>query len=313
MRSDRVEEILNRRHVEFARPPRLRAGDTVALVAASGPVPPESFAEGAAILGARYRVVHDDRVLARRGFLAGDDDARAAALADALGDANVRAVVCARGGYGLLRILSRLDARAFAAAPKPLVGFSDVTALHAWALGAGVRTIHGPVVTQLARVPAADRDALVALLEDDAPPPLIGGLRALAPGRGEGPLVGGNLEVLSRLVGTPWAAPLAGAVLVLEDIGERPYRIDRALTQLLAAGALAGVRAVVLGDFVRCDEPDMPSPEEVVVERLAPLGVPIVAGAPLGHGERNRAVPLGAACVVDAGAGTLTFREGAVK
>src|SRR5262245_4928467 len=115
------------------RPPRLRAGARVAVVAPAGPVPRDSFAAGAAILGARYALVHDERIFARQGFLAGDDEARAAELLRALADPSLEAIFCARGGYGLMRILSRLDGAAFARAPKLVVGFSDVTALHAWA------------------------------------------------------------------------------------------------------------------------------------------------------------------------------------
>lgn len=294
------------------RPPRVRPGDRVAVVAPSGPVPRERFIDGAAILGARYRLVYDERIFERRGFLAGEDDARADELNRALADSSVAAVVCARGGYGLLRILHRLDAAAFLRAPKPIVGFSDVTALHAWVARAGVVSVLGPVITQLPTLPAEDCAALWALLESDAPPPSLAGLRALAPGRCEGPLIGGNLELLSRLVGTHAAAPLDGAVLILEDYNERPYRLDRQLTQLLSAGALERVRGVVLGDFVKCDEPDMPTPEEVLIERLGPLGVPIVAGAPVGHGARNRALPHGALARLDAEAGTLELIGAAV-
>ncbi|HEY2748265.1 MAG TPA: LD-carboxypeptidase, partial [Polyangia bacterium] len=277
------------------RPPRLRAGARVAVVAPAGPVPRDAFAAGAAILGARYTLVHDERIFARQGFLAGDDDARAGELCRALADPTIDAIVCARGGYGLMRILDRLDGVAFARAPKLVVGFSDVMALHAWAYHAGVASLHAPVITQLGRLPADDAAALFAACESPAPPPPIAGLRTIhrGNGRAEGPLVGGNLEVISRLVGTPWALPLAGAILLLEEIGERPYRIDRQLTQLGLARALDGLAGVVLGDFVGCAEKDgsAPDAEAVLAERLAARGIPVVAGAPIGHGARNRALP----------------------
>lgn len=296
------------------KPPRLREGSRVAVVAPAGPVPREAFAAGAAILEARYRLVHDERIFARNGYLAGDDDARAAELSRALADPSLEAVFCARGGYGLTRILDRLDAAAFARAPKLVVGFSDVTALHAWAARAGVTSLHAPVVTQLGKVPAEDREALFALCESPSPPPPLGGLRALHAGRAEGRLVGGNLEMLTRLVGTPWALDLAGAVLFIEDIGERPYRIDRQLTHLRLAGALDRLAGVVVGDFVGCTEKDGSGPdaEAVIGERLGGRGVPVVAGAPIGHGERNRALPHGARVRLDAAAGTLEFLDGAV-
>ena len=296
------------------RPPRLRAGSRVAIVAPAGPVPRDAFAAGAAILGARYSLVHDERIFARSGFLAGDDDARAAELLGALADPTIGALFCARGGYGLMRILDRLDAAAFAQAPKLIAGFSDVTALHAWAARAGVVSLHGPVVTQLGALGGDDAAALFALAESPSPPPPLTGLRALHGGRSEGRLLGGNLEMISRLVGTPWALPLEGAVLFLEEVGERPYRIDRQLTQLRLSGALDWLAGVILGDFVGCAERDgsAPDAEAVLAERLGGRGVPVVAGAPVGHGTRNRALPHGARVRVDAAAGTVEFLEAAV-
>ena len=298
------------------RPPRLRAGSRVAVVAPAGPVPRDAFAAGAAILGARYRLVHDERVFAREGYLAGSDDARAAELAGALADPSIEAVFCARGGYGLMRILPRLDAAAFARAPKLVVGFSDVTALHAWAWRAGVTSLHAPVITQLGKLPADDAAALFDACESPSPPPAVTGLRAVDAGRGavEGPLVGGNLEVLTRLVGTPWALALDGAILLLEEIGERPYRVDRQLTHLRLAGALDRVAGVVLGDFVGCTEKDgsAPDAETVLAERLAGHGIPVLAGAAVGHGARNRALPHGVRARLDPSAGTLAFLEAAV-
>jgi len=294
------------------RPPRLAPGDRVALVAPAGLVPRDELEAGKQILGARYDVVHEERLFARTGFLAGSDEERLAELAGALADPSVRAIFCARGGYGIMRILPRLDPIALRHAPKLIVGFSDVTALHGFAARADVASVHGPVVTQLGKLPVEDRDALFALLESPEPPPSLSGLRALAPGRAEGRLCGGTLELLSRLVGTNFLPPLDGGVLLLEEIGERPYRVDRALTQLLLSGALHRLRAVVVGDFVQCEQAEMPPPEAVVAERLGALGVPIVAGAPIGHGERNRAIPHGTRARLDAAAGTLQFLEPAV-
>ncbi|HZS37925.1 MAG TPA: LD-carboxypeptidase [Polyangia bacterium] len=295
------------------RPRALVPGDAVAVVAPAGPVPRDAFAAGARILGARYRLVHDERIFERAGFLAGSDDARAAELQRALADPQAAAIVCARGGYGLTRILARLDAAAFCRNPKWIVGFSDVTALHVWAARAGVESLHAPVVTQLGGLPPEDAAALFALLEG-APPAPLENLRALAPGRATGPLHGGNLELLSRLCGTPWQPRLDGAILLLEDVGERPYRVDRALTQLLLAGALDGLRGALVGEFHKCADPDNapPSAEDVIAERLASLGIPILAGAPIGHGARNRAVPLGVPLTLDAATGTATFAPAAV-
>jgi muramoyltetrapeptide carboxypeptidase len=302
VRRDQVGEL---REVHVLRPPLLKPKDRVAIVAPAGPVPREPFAAGRKILEERYALVHDERVFERNGFLAGSDEARLAELDRALDDSQVRAIVCARGGYGLMRILERLDARKLQEDPKWIVGFSDVTALHAWALRAGVESIHGPVVTQLGALPADDAQALIALLERGEAAP-IDGLRAIRAGRAEGPLVGGNLEMITRLVGTPWSMNLDGAILVLEEVGERPYRVDRQLTQLELSGALSRVAAVVLGDFTDCLEKDGSSTVEAVLEeRLSRLGIPVVAGAPVGHGKRNRALRLGAPAILDGSTLTL--------
>jgi muramoyltetrapeptide carboxypeptidase len=300
---------------DWARPPRLEPGAAVAVVAPAGPVPPAPFEAGARILGSRYRLVHSPRIFERTGFLAGEDAARAAELQQALDDPNVRAVFVARGGWGILRLLPPLDASGFVRAPKPIVGFSDVTALHAWTARARIVTLHAPVVTQLSSLPDEDVDALFAALESPEPPPPMVGLRTIAPGRASGRLLGGNLEVLTRLLGTPFALPLDGAVLLLEEVGERPYRIDRALTQLRLLADFAGLRGVVVGDLMRCDEPDGsgPTAAEVVAERLGGLGIPVVAGAPVGHDRRNRALPLGVRVTVDADAGRLELHEAAVQ
>jgi len=299
------------------RPPALQAGDTVAVAAPASAVPRDAFLRGLRVLEGRYLVVYDDELFSREGTFAGSDARRAAELNRYLHDAKVKAIVCARGGYGLLRILPLLDADALRARPLPLVGFSDVTALLAWAHGtAGVRAIHGPMVTQLAEVPAADAGALWRLLEDPAPAsPWLRELQPVVPGRARGRLVGGNLEVLSRLVGTRYFPRLQGALLVLEERGERPYRIDRTLTQLLLAGVLDGLAGVIVGRFEKCDEPDGtgPTAAEVLRERLVPLGVPFCVGAPVGHGERNKPFPFGAPAVLDAAAGTLELLEGAVE
>ena len=288
-------------------PPRLRPGDAIALVAPSGPVPEARLRAGLAVLAARYDVRWSARIFERTGYLAGDDTARRTELSIALADDQIRAVVCARGGYGVMRYLDALDPELLRRHRKPLVGFSDITALHAYAQRAGVASIHGPVATQLAELSSDDAAALFALLEGELGAPLTELRSVGASAIAEGPLIGGNLELVTRLCGTPFAFDLDGAVLLLEEVGERPYRIDRSLTQLALSGALAKVRAVVLGELVRCEEPDGsgPSAEEVVIERLGALGVPVLLGLPVGHGTRNRALALGVTVRVDGVAGAL--------
>ncbi len=287
------------------------------VVAPAGPVPREGFAAGAAVLGRRYALRFGDELFSREGYLAGSDERRLSELTAALADPEARAVVLARGGYGLLRILPFLDPAALAARPVPIVGFSDGTALLAHAARAGVAAVHGPVVTQLPNLPASDHEALFRLLEQGSPGVLLEGLEALVPGRARGPLVGGNLEVFSRLVGTPYMPDVTGAILFIEDLGERPYRIDRLVTHLDLAGVFSAVEGVVVGDFSSCVEPEptrasSPTAAEVLVERLGRLAIPVAIGGLFGHGTRNLALPYGCACELDAFGGTLTALEGVV-
>ncbi|MEO6950246.1 MAG: LD-carboxypeptidase [Polyangia bacterium] len=287
-------------------PTALRPGDPIVVVAPSGPVPEARYRAGLERLAARYDVRSTPRIFERTGYLAGGDDARLAEL-DAAFASDAKAIVCARGGYGLMRLLARLAP----VTDKLVVGFSDVTALHAVMARAGVRSVHGPVVTQLGELPDDDVSSLWALLEGSLGAPIVGLDSAGTSATVEGCLVGGNIELVSSLVGTPWAYALRGNVLLLEEIGERPYRIDRQLTQLLLTGALDGVVAIVVGDLVDCNAPEGPTALEVVTERLRGLGVPILTGLPVGHGSRNRALAHGARVRVEPG--RLTFLEPAAQ
>jgi muramoyltetrapeptide carboxypeptidase len=301
------------------RPPRLRPGDAIRIIAPAGPVPRAEFDTGAALLAARYRLLYDPATLFRAtGYLAGPDEVRVEELHAALRDPEARAVVLARGGYGLLRLLTYLDPKLLQENPKPIVGFSDATALLAWAARAGVASVHGPVITQLARLPEEDRAGLFGLLEGPGPGLLLSDLEAPVPGRVQGPLLGGNLEVFSRLVGTPFLPNLDGAVLFFEDLGERPYRVDRLLTHLDLAGVFGAAAAVVVGDFSGCKERadsglSSPPVEEVLLERLGRLAVPVAFGGKFGHGDRNVSMPYGTLVELDTRHGTLVAIEGAVS
>ncbi len=300
------------------RPARLEPGATIQIVAPSGPVPREPFLAGLAVLGARYDVRHDEGIFARAGYLAGDDARRLAELTRALADPDIRAVVMARGGYGLLRLLPFVDPGSLAAHPRVLVGFSDGTALLAAAARAGIVSIHGPVVTQLGNLSTEDQRALFERIETPGPAPLLSELEEIIPGRVQGRLLGGNLEVFSRLLGTPYLPEVAGAILFFEDLGERPYRLDRLVTHLDLAGLFSAASAVVLGDFSGCREPEptraeSPTADQVLIERLGRLPIPVVRGGAFGHGTRNRALPYGALCELDTRSGTLVTLEGAVS
>jgi muramoyltetrapeptide carboxypeptidase len=220
-----------------------------------------------------------------------------------------------------MRILPRLDPELLRRDPKPIVGFSDGTALLAWAYAAGVRPIHGPVIQQLGDLPASDVAQLIALLtEPRAPGVRPWKLEARGRGTIRGPLVPTNLTLASLLHATPWPIPLAGAIALFEEVGERPYEIDRYLTQLILAGELPKLRAAIVGDLTRCFDHDPPSgvPDRAgaalatVLERLDAAGVPVAVGAPVGHGATNEPVPFGAACVLDLDSRAIEIAEPAV-
>ena len=302
----------------FARPPRLTPGDRIAVVAPAGPLDRESFEAGLRILGKRYDVAWDASLLSRTRYLAGDDGRRGAELAAALADRTIRGVVAARGGYGSMRLLPRVwpgaDGGAPVAAPaKVLVGFSDITALHAAFQATGRVSVHGPVVTQLGTQPSGIAERLFAVLEDGTtPPPPVAGTSMMG-GVVEGPLLGGNLSIVTRLLGTPWLPDLTGAVLLLEDVGERPYRIDRMWTHLGLAGVFERVAGLALGDFTDCEDPDGGfTLRDVLYDLVRETGLPCVGFLPIGHDAVNVPVPLGTRVRLDGGAGTLSFLEPAV-
>jgi muramoyltetrapeptide carboxypeptidase len=224
----------------------------------------------------------------------------------------------ARGGYGLMRLLPFVDLGPLVSRPRPIVGFSDGTALLALAARAGVASIHGPVVTQLGGLPTADQRGLFERLETPGRGLLLDGLEGLIPGRVQGPLLGGNLEMFSRLIGTPYLPDVSGAILFFEDLGERPYRVDRLLAHLDLAGLFGAVSGVVVGDFSGCREPeatraDSPTADEVLADRLGRLPIPVALRGAFGHGGRNRALPYGTMCELDTTTGTLIALEGAVS
>ena len=296
----------------FQPPPALHRGDRVAVVAPASGFDRASFDAGLTLIGERYRPSHGPGLFERHRYLAGDDARRLAELTAALADPQVRGLFCARGGYGATRLLRHLAAQPPPGPPKPLVGFSDITALHLWLQAHGRVSIHGPVLTQLPRLAEATRLRLFDLLESDAPAPALRGSDCYVGGVAEGPLLGGNLSVLSRVLATRCMPDLEGAVLLLEDQGERPYRLDRMWTHLELAGVFARVRGIVLGTFTACEEPGAAySSTEVLRELAQATGLPCAAGFPIGHGTVNEPVPLGVRVRLDADALSLTFLESA--
>lgn len=298
----------------FARVRALREGGHVRVIAPSSPFDRALFDEGVRRLRARYVVSYDEALFEKDGFLAGTDARRLAELRAALADPSVDAIVAARGGHGATRILAGLDVDTVRAAGKLLVGFSDVTALHAVWQRAGLRSIHGSMVAALGRLPEARVARWMRAVEGDEPFSSHAARWTAGSARVVGPLVGGNLAVLCALLGTPYFPPVDGGVLLLEDVGEAPYRLDRMLTSLRLAGVLDRVAGVVVGDFTDCaPRADGRTADDVLRERLGSLGIPVVASVPVGHAEEeNWEVALGGLVEIDPARGVVTFLQGAV-
>jgi muramoyltetrapeptide carboxypeptidase len=285
----------------LALPPPLAPGDLVAVVAPSSPFPREELLRGLAWLRQRYRLRMGPGILAREGFLAGSDARRGEELARAMSDPEVKAIVAARGGYGAMRLVDALPWAELARRPRWIVGFSDVTALHAMAWRAGVASVHAPNVTGLGRdVTPAMRARWLACLERPTASHAWPGLRIVVPGGARGPIVGGNLSLVHAMAAATRLVVPEGAILALEDVTESPYRIDRMLTSLRLGGYFARVSGLVFGGFDRCAPgADGRTADEVIEERTRDLGIPVLAGAPFGHGLRNDAFVLGSAARIE--------------
>ncbi|CAN5619651.1 LD-carboxypeptidase [soil metagenome] len=304
------------------RPPALRYGARIALVAPAGPL--ASDAVDAAIsrisqwgwvpvLGAHARN--------RTGYLAGTDSQRAADFNEALHSDQNDAIWCLRGGYGTMRIIDGLDWNALSARPRPLIGFSDNTALHLAAQRAGVVSLHGPHPASR-ELPEFSKDLLLQTLTGTLPggplpfPP--GGSRrgeTIRGGLAEGPLVGGNLSLIAATLGTPYAIRAEGSILFLEEVGEPAYRIDRLLSHLRLAGIFSKAAGIVIGAFSECPDEaggHLPSPAEVIRDRLHNLEIPSAMGFPFGHIAESWTLPLGISARLDASAGTLELLQTAV-
>ncbi|MBD2568625.1 S66 peptidase family protein [Anabaena lutea] len=289
-------------------PPPLQPGDLLRVIAPSGALREfEAFNKSVEICKSHgYRVKISDRIDDKFGYLAGTDAHRRQQLASAWQDPECRGIICARGGFGSTRILEDWNWEQKTADPKWLIGFSDITAL-LWSLyNAGICSVHGPVLTTLLDEPEWSIQRLFDLVEGRAIAPLKG--KGWGGGVSTGILLPGNLTVATHLLGTPILPNLDGVILAFEDVTEAPYRIDRMLTQWRLSGVLSKIRGIALGGFTKCEAPPhIPSLsiEEVLWERLADLGIPIVSDLPFGHDSPNAALPVGVQVTLDAEQGIL--------
>jgi muramoyltetrapeptide carboxypeptidase len=288
----------------------LESGARVALIAPAGPLQQTEeltrAVENTRAFGWEPIVAAhaNDRI----GYLAGHDRDRLNDINVALRDPNIDALWCLRGGYGMIRILAGVDYEALSRTPKPIIGYSDITALHAAVqLKCGLMTYHGPTARE--QLTDFSRDsferAVVSQTDSCGAAPKA---REINSGTAEGRLVGGNLAVLVSLCGTPFMPDLSDGVLILEDINEPVYRIDRMLQQLMLSGAIDGCKAIAFGECVKCQEDagGGRSFDEVLGEIAYAIGVPCLAGIPVGHIEEQWTIPLGAIATLDTKAKTLT-------
>ena len=309
--------------MSLTRPRALRSGDRLAIVAPASPFDRGEFDAGIEeVRRLGFEPVFDERVFARRGFVAGDPGLRAQVLREALADPSIAGVLCVRGGYGSVQVLPLLDAAQVAAARKPIVGYSDLTSLLVFVTGqAGLVAFHGPTVAgRLGRGERGyDRATFLAALSGAAPIGEVGGsaLSTVRPGEAAGPLFGGTLTQLLASLATPFAFdPPPGYVLFLDEVNERPYRLDRMLVQLRLAGLLARASAVVFGELPGCDEPGgSPTAADVVRDVLGDFRGPVAMGLPSGHTNgRALTLPLGVTCTVRASTEAhLVIEEAAVE
>ncbi len=293
-------------------PVRLKPGAKIGIAAPAGPFDSQTFLRGTRILEAKgFEVYVPQGLLEANGYLAGSDEHRAEFVNQLFADKSVDAIVCARGGYGSLRILHLLDYDAVAKNPKIFIGFSDITALLTVLCDrCGLVTFHGPVLTSLADADEITKVSLFHTVSSDIKLEIeVSEGITLSPGAGSGILYGGNLNTLCHLVGTPFAPSLADKILFLEDRAEALYRIDRMLIQMKLAGCFKGLAGIVLGSFEDCGPAD--EIFKIINEIFSDYHVPILAGMNAGHGNPNLTLPMGIEATLDADRHMLSYHRAA--
>jgi len=293
-------------------PARLKKGDTIGIIAPASSFNRKTFDRGVAVLKSMgFDIFIPEGLFHRKGYLAGSDTHRAELVNRLFNDPSVDAIICARGGFGSIRVLSYLNYKSIRAHPKLCVGFSDAsTLLSALYTRCELVTFHGPVVTLLADASPKTIEHLYAVLTTNDvltlhPENSI----TIRPGLARGPVVGGNLTSLCHLTGTPFQPDYKGHILVLEDRGEKTYRIDRMLTQMKLAGCFHHIAGIVLGSFMDCG--DIKDIFRIVDDVFDDDLIPILAGFDIGHGPHNLTIPLGVSATVDADKQVLSYTRAA--
>ena len=295
------------------KPSRLNHGDSIGIISPAGPVNRSHLKMDLHFLKTKGFKVHvAPHVYDRQEYLAGKDQDRLSDLQHMFQNPDINAIFCSRGGYGSLRLLDRIDYDLIRRNPKIFVGYSDITALLAAIFKkTGLVTFHGPMVRGLSSLPETTWRNLIRIITSEQPAaagPMKG--HPLSSGKAAGPIMGGNLSLICRLLGTPFMPNLAGCILFIEDRGEALYRVDRMLTHLALSGSIQGINGLIVGQFLDCGDPA--AIDHLIKERFGFMNIPITAGFPLGHGTENTTLPLGILAEMDTDVMTLSFLESSV-
>ena len=292
-------------------PPPLRPGDSIGIIAPGSPLDKSKFFNGISTLDQMgFRPIFSEELFSANGYLAGPDILRANLLSAAFLDKEIKAVWCGRGGYGSLRILKYIDFKLIQAHPKIFIGSSDISVLlNTLYFKSGLVTFHGPMIESLGN---ADKLTLKSIrdiffLTDHMLTVNPGKSIVIHPGRATGIVSGGNLATICHLVGTPFQPNYSGHILLLEDIGEAPYRIDRMLTQMKMAQCFDGISGLILGSFEKSGEID--HIYNIFYDIFRDIDIPILAGFDIGHGYPNITIPFGIKALLDTDAGVLVYQH----
>jgi len=292
------------------KPQRLRQGHEIGIIAPAGPVNQSEIRPAIDLLvSAGYRVVLASHLFHREGYTAGDDDTRLEDLHSMFHNEDIRAIFCARGGYGTLRLLDRINYDLIRSSPKIFVGYSDITALLlAIFKKTGLITFHGPVVKEFTKNSNRNLNLFFDLVSSKELLRLdLSGGTVLLPGKTRGNLLGGNLSLITRLIGTPFMPSMRGTLLFIEETGEPLYRIDRMLTHLKLSGLLNEVAGLIAGRFIDCG--DISDINHLITDTVSNFSFPVISGLPVGHGTENVTLPLGIQADLDTDHMTLSFVE----
>lgn len=310
--------------MKVLKPKALRKGDTIGLIAPSSPVS-KSRAQACIdwIKAAGYNVKWGQSLFESVGYLSGSDELRANDINSMFADNQVDAVFCIRGGYGTMRILDKIDYELIRSNPKIFVGYSDITALHtAFLQKTGLITFHGPMVASFAKeeLDELSRHYFEKAIMNPEPmgeinnPPEVP-IKAYNKGSASGKIVGGNLSLLADTMGTPYEIDTKGKILLIEEVGERPYNLDRMLLQLKLGGKFKDAVGIIIGDFTDCEPEegkDSLTIDEIIEDIVVPCGKPILCGYKIGHCTPNITIPIGVEAFMDCDNMRFCITEGAV-